>query len=120
MSKTEDFGLSTTYLLHYKLFSYLHSLDTNLIGFIIPQRVVLSIMGFFAIVNAYAMRVCLNVAITEIVVKNGNNSDLENHQYCPADDDDVGGGSGGGEFDWSQQLQGVILGSFFWGYVNEY
>lgn len=35
--------------------------------FIIPQRYVLGIMGFLAIVNAYTMRVTLSVAITEMV-----------------------------------------------------
>ena len=33
----------------------------------IPQRYVLGIMGFLAIVNAYTMRVTLSVAITEMV-----------------------------------------------------
>ncbi|KAK9881228.1 hypothetical protein WA026_015341 [Henosepilachna vigintioctopunctata] len=35
--------------------------------FLIPHRYVLGIMGFFAVVNAYTMRVSLNLAITEMV-----------------------------------------------------
>lgn len=91
----------------------------SLKGFIIPQRVVLSIMGFFALTMAYAMRVCLNVAITEMVIKKGNESESDGQQYCPVQDDESGGSSGRGEYEWSEQLQGIILGSFFWGYVKE-
>lgn len=35
--------------------------------FKIPQRYILGIMGFLAVVNAYIMRVILSVAITEMV-----------------------------------------------------
>lgn len=35
--------------------------------FMIPQRYILGIMGFLAVVNAYIMRVILSVAITEMV-----------------------------------------------------
>lgn len=85
-------------------------------GFIIPQRVVLSIMGFLAIVNAYTMRICLNVAITEMVVKHPIPENSNGSNYCPegAAGDDIGGG----EYEWSEALQGVILGAFFWGYVR--
>lgn len=38
--------------------------------FIIPQRYVLAVMGLLAIANAYTMRVCLNLAITQMVKKN--------------------------------------------------
>lgn len=54
--------------------------------FCIPQRVVLSIMCFFAIAIAYAMRVCLSVAITEMVAKqNHSESGSADHSICPAD-----------------------------------
>lgn len=39
----------------------------NLAKFI-PQRVITAIMGFLAIVVSYAMRTCLSVAITEMVI----------------------------------------------------
>lgn len=75
-------------------------------------------MGFLAILNAYTMRICLNVAITEMVIKNAISEDIEvKGEVCVA----PGGNSteiiGGGTFYWSEQLQGVILGAFFWGYV---
>ncbi|CAO1319250.1 unnamed protein product [Diamesa serratosioi] len=86
--------------------------------FIIPQRVVLSIMGFLAILNAYTMRICLNLAITEMVIKKALSDDTEvKGEVCVA----PGGNSteimGSGTFEWSEQLQGIILGAFFWGYV---
>lgn len=56
------------------------NLKLNIPGFIIPQRVVLAIMGFLGIMNAYAMRICLSVAIIEMVKRNpssGTNNELE-------------------------------------------
>lgn len=71
-------------------------------------------MGFLAIVNAYTMRVCLSVAITEMVIKKPKEDSPGD--TCPILDDDEDSSSGG-DYDWSQNLQGVILSSFFWGYV---
>ena len=64
------------------------------------------------------MRICLNVAITEMVVKKALSEDIEvKGEVCVA----PGGNStelmGAGTFEWSEQLQGIILGAFFWGYV---
>lgn len=73
-------------------------------------------MGFLAITNAYTMRICLNVAITEMVVKHNDNGTLEDG-YCPIGNVTEEGGSNGGDFEWSEPLQGLILSSFFWGYV---
>lgn len=86
-------------------------------GFIIPQRVVLSIMGFLAIVNAYTMRICLNVAITEMVKKKNSTDDAKG-DFCPIDESAGGHDSSGGDFEWTENLQGIILGAFFWGYVS--
>lgn len=85
-------------------------------GFCIPQRWVLAIMGFLAITNAYTMRICLNVAITEMVIKHNDEGTIEDG-YCRAANSTEEGGSGGGEYEWSEALQGLILSSFFWGYV---
>ena len=71
-------------------------------------------MGFLAITNAYTMRICLNVAITEMVIKKVKN-ETEGNNYCPVSD--TVAASAGGSFDWSESLQGIILSSFFWGYV---
>ena len=61
------------------------------------------------------MRVCLNITITEMVVKVIHNTTLNNNE-CPAGDR-VFGDKHGGDFEWSEELQGIILSSFFWGYV---
>ncbi|XP_018804536.1 PREDICTED: putative inorganic phosphate cotransporter [Bactrocera latifrons] len=84
--------------------------------FLVPQRVILSIMGFFAILNAYTMRICLSVAITELVVKKNHTDDDGSTAVCVADDLDSESSSGG-EYEWSEELQGYILSSFYIGYI---
>lgn len=72
-------------------------------------------MGFLAMINAYTMRSVLNIAITEMVYRKAQNASY-NDETCPAE--------GGGfveerdGYRWSEQLQGIILGAFFWGYVS--
>jgi len=56
---------------------------------VIPQRVILAIMGFLAILNAYTMRVCLSQAITVLVVKR-NSTDDDSEAICEPDDIDEG------------------------------
>lgn len=85
--------------------------------FIIPQRYILGIMGFLAVVNAYAMRVSLSVAITEMV--HNTNGDKHDPNACIIEEvqnstvhyvsDEV--------YHWTSQQQGLILSSFYWGYV---
>lgn len=50
----------------------------------IPQRYVLGIMGFLALVNAYTMRTALSVAITEMVPPM---PPTENPDACDVGDD---------------------------------
>ena len=75
-------------------------------------------MGFLAIVNAYTMRICLNVAITEMVVKKALKNDTDSSQYCVVEGGESEDLIGGGTYEWSENLQGIILGAFFWGYVR--
>ncbi|EEB15031.1 sialin, putative [Pediculus humanus corporis] len=70
--------------------------------FLIPQRYILAIMGFLAIANAYQLRVCLNIAITQMVVP-------KNSTGNPPLNDNL--------FDWSEETQSIILGAFYYGYV---
>lgn len=76
---------------------------------------ILAIFGFLAILNAYTMRICLSIAITEMV--NKTTSVEEDEGVCPIDDNANMEDFTGGEFNWDQELQGVILSSFYWGYV---
>lgn len=75
-------------------------------------------MGFLAILNAYTMRVCLSQAITVLVIKKNSTED-ENGDVaiCEADAMDSGSSSKGGIYDWSEELQGLILSSFYIGYI---
>ncbi|SPP81431.1 putative inorganic phosphate cotransporter [Drosophila guanche] len=84
--------------------------------FIIPQRVILAIMGFLAILNAYTMRVCLSQAITVLVIKKNATDEDSDVAICEPDELDDGTSSGG-IYDWSEELQGLILSSFYIGYI---
>lgn len=74
-------------------------------------------MGFLAIVNAYTMRICLNLAITEMA-KKINSTSVNQEDICP-EPDDVGNSTAGlrAEYEWSGGTQGWILGAFFYGYM---
>ena len=60
------------------------------------------------------MRSVLNITITQMVYREGHAKEI-NDNTCPAPEDFVDERLG---FDWSEQLQGIILGAFFWGYVS--
>ncbi|XP_070534945.1 vesicular glutamate transporter 1-like [Ptychodera flava] len=70
----------------------------------IPKRYILTFMAFLGFCNIYSLRVNLSVAIVAMTsnktVTKGNETVTE-----PAD------------FDWDYQLQGIVLGSFFYGYI---
>lgn len=54
------------------------------LGCVIPQRYILGVMGLLGVCNAYTMRVCLNLAITQMV----NRTKSEEHfdpDACPDD-----------------------------------
>uniref|UniRef100_A0ABK8FQZ9 Major facilitator superfamily (MFS) profile domain-containing protein n=1 Tax=Anopheles gambiae TaxID=7165 RepID=A0ABK8FQZ9_ANOGA len=61
-------------------------------------RHVQTLLLFFALTVAYALRVNLSVAIVAMVDRKAANKDYE-------------------EFDWDEETKSVILSSFFWGYV---
>lgn len=65
------------------------------------------------------MRVCLNIAITEMVVKRYHNDTLDHGEVCEPMNSGSGSGSSssGGSYDWDEEFQGVILSSFYWGLV---
>ncbi|KAK9881225.1 hypothetical protein WA026_015338 [Henosepilachna vigintioctopunctata] len=86
--------------------------------FIIPQRYILGIMGFFAVLNAYTMRVSLSIAITEMVERHKSTVydpyactavEINNKSSMNTVTDEL--------YPWTPQQQGLILSSFYWGYV---
>lgn len=61
--------------------------------FLIPQRYVLGIMGLLAVCNAYTMRVCLNLAVTQMV---NNTKNVESHydpNACPDESEIIANGT---------------------------
>ncbi|XP_018006492.2 sialin [Hyalella azteca] len=78
-------------------------------------------MGFLGFAVIYAMRVNLSVAIVAMVAKNvtTNTNFTDDDLACPLPDDygQDDGYSQPGEFDWDEKTQGLILGSFYYGYA---
>ncbi|XP_070490732.1 putative inorganic phosphate cotransporter [Chironomus tepperi] len=81
----------------------------------IPVRYILIIMGGFALINAYTMRNVLSIAITEMTYRAAENGTKIYDNTCPATSESYTKGRDG--YVWSEQLQGVILGAFYWGYT---
>lgn len=89
-------------------------------------------MGFLGFAASFAMRVNLSIAIVAMVIP--NTTAVTNHVFhvneteraCPElykseimrhNEDDQASLMPVGEFSWSSEEQGMILGSFYWGYV---
>ncbi|XP_046601309.1 uncharacterized protein LOC107216979 [Neodiprion lecontei] len=83
----------------------------------IPQRWVFTVMGCLAAVNAYTMRISMSLAITEMVVSAKTSNSTSSNEICPASDSTTSGTGSGGSYDWDSYTQGIILSSFYWGYV---
>ncbi|KOB69245.1 Uncharacterized protein OBRU01_17109 [Operophtera brumata] len=53
----------------------------------IPQRYILGVMGLLGVCNAFTMRVCLNLAITQMVKRNKTDGTYHDDPYaCPSDE----------------------------------
>ncbi|XP_075158309.1 major facilitator superfamily transporter 10 isoform X2 [Haematobia irritans] len=90
----------------------------------INTRTVFGLMGFFGFAVVYAMRVNLSVAIvamvnqTAIPPDDGNNTPPIIDNSCPANiPKNNSNVLPGGDFVWDEATQGLVLGSFFYGYV---
>lgn len=88
------------------------------------QRHWLIILGNLGIAVMYCMRVNLSVALIAMVnstaVKDSKSSKIANESsQCPVTNTSGQPSQFGqdGSFVWSRELQGIILSSFFWGYV---
>lgn len=84
-------------------------------------RHTLVLLGFFGFANVYAMRVNLSVAIVAMVNHTAiPHADRNNTDICPLpapSNKSDSSNQNEGEFVWDEFRQGVILGSFFWGYI---
>ncbi|XP_076068347.1 sialin-like [Oratosquilla oratoria] len=81
-------------------------------------RHTLALMGVFGFASVYSMRVNLSVAIVAMV-KSGNNTKNDSSNICPAadGDDEEASDEIEGEFEWDENVQGLMLGAFYYGYV---
>ncbi|KAJ2946187.1 hypothetical protein O0L34_g5121 [Tuta absoluta] len=92
---------------------------------IIPQRYILGVMGLMGVCNAYTMRVCLNIAIIEMVKPlNASDNSHFDPDACPSEDilnNVTGSGTPNLKphalFEWDQATQGFILSGFYYGYA---
>ncbi|XP_021941380.1 sialin isoform X1 [Zootermopsis nevadensis] len=85
----------------------------------VKARYVMALMGFLGFANVYAMRVNLSVVIVAMVnntaIPKANNSDSTD--VCPTEFMNQTVVQPEGEFVWDESIQGIILGSFFYGYI---
>lgn len=86
----------------------------------LPQRIILALMVFLGFVNEYMMRNLISIAITQIAKKTYTNASIISGDVCPIDNETIVGDDpeqGDGYYEWSETVQGVILSSFYWGYI---
>ncbi|XP_023217578.1 uncharacterized protein LOC111619972 [Centruroides sculpturatus] len=87
----------------------------------LPARVILAILGFFTVTTIYSHRVVLNVAIVAMVnnsaVKSINENKTTSQECVDATVKNSTQEEKEGEFAWSQTIQGIVLGSFYYGYT---
>ncbi|XP_064628934.1 sialin-like [Lineus longissimus] len=83
------------------------------------QRYVFACLSFLGLFNVYVLRVNLSVAMVAMVNTTTGNGNTTNVQECPVDNTTNSSSADTlhGEFDWSPSTQGIILSSFFYGYL---
>lgn len=84
-------------------------------------------MAFSAIALAYMLRISLSYAITQMVPPphaHENGTIDFNPDVCPPFEDETNSNNNTTPiststeiYDWDQELQGLILSSFYWGYI---
>ncbi|XP_065651755.1 sialin isoform X2 [Hydra vulgaris] len=82
----------------------------------IPKRYVVAVLGHFAIFIMYTMRANLSVALVAMVKTSKLHNKVLNNE-CKQDFYKNETKHHDGEFTWSESQQGVILSSFFYGYL---
>lgn len=91
------------------------------------SRLGLAVLGFFGFINVYALRVNMSVAIVCMVNRTAIKSSADDNQTSTTGSEGCGytagmNGTTSAEFEdgdlvWDKTIQGLILGSFFWGYL---
>ncbi|XP_029649434.1 sialin [Octopus sinensis] len=112
------------------------NINSDNVPFWTSYRFLLAILGFLGFVNIYTIRVNMSVAVVCMVnhtallgtsanpyntTFNDTSTELED-DICPVNTDSNSaekskGKADNGTFLWDKHIQGLILGSFFWGYL---
>ncbi|XP_046750723.1 putative inorganic phosphate cotransporter isoform X1 [Diprion similis] len=84
----------------------------------VRQRWVFAVMGCLAITVSYATRICLSLAITQMVTtaESSSNSTTDG-ETCSGTLSASSSSAGSETYDWDEYTQGIILSSFYWGYI---
>ncbi|KAG8226335.1 hypothetical protein J437_LFUL009912 [Ladona fulva] len=91
----------------------------------IPARHVLCLLLFFGFALAFTLRINLSIAIVAMVkqqtAKNeyhvAGNPCLSTNKSADVSEDTQENSKVDAEFDWNEVQQGIVFGSFFWGYL---
>ncbi|XP_054719610.1 sialin-like [Uloborus diversus] len=93
-------------------------------GFYVPKRYIMTLLSFLGMFNIYALRVNLSVAMVAMVNNTKSSDAWDNYSYfmeCPelisGMDESETESFKGEQYNWDAQAQGIILGSFFYGYI---
>lgn len=76
-------------------------------------------MAFLGFMCEYMMRNLLSIAITQIAKRQVSEYHVMKGEICPFNEtlNDNNDEMDGGTYEWSEAIQGVILSSFYWGYI---
>lgn len=77
-------------------------------------------MAFLGFSCEYLMRNLLSIAITQIAKKNFVNESVIQGEVCQVNEtvtEEDPDGFQEGTYEWSEAVQGIILSSFYWGYI---
>ncbi|KAK2145734.1 hypothetical protein LSH36_660g02057 [Paralvinella palmiformis] len=95
----------------------LHSMDDRFK--FLSCRHILAFMAFLGFFNVYCLRVNLSVALVEMVNSSYSERTYDNDSECLHQvSNSTDKREHTGEFNWDANVQGLILGSFFYGYIT--